>query len=412
MMQAIEKYYREPLYRNSIAIMLNTASGAIFGFLFWIVAARSMSSVDVGFATAIISVGTLITTLSKLGMDNGLIRFLPKSNNKDDLYSTTLIMTLAISTALTCVFIVLIDVLSPSLSFIKTGLFPLIVILYVTLNSINSIQNNAFIALRRGDLSFLQNLILGIRIPLLLYVAFLGVTGTISSYVVALLLTFIFGLFVIHKLGVSFKFRVNIEALKETLGFSLGNYTASIFSIAPSTIIPIMIVNTIGANNSAYFSIAYSIAGALAMIASSIGTSLFVEGSHNLPLKENVIKSYKFIFILLVPAVILILLFGDKVLLIFNKEYAEQAFPILRLLTIATVFSAVTSIYISIKRIQKDIKAINILNFTASVLIIILGYLFLKIYGLSGIGYAWLITNAIICFIVISLVLFKEKWVS
>ena len=42
MLNSLKKYYRDPLYRNSIAMMLNSAFGAFFSILFWIVAARTM----------------------------------------------------------------------------------------------------------------------------------------------------------------------------------------------------------------------------------------------------------------------------------------------------------------------------------------------------------------------------------
>ncbi len=42
MLDNLKKYYRDPLYRNSIAMMLNSAVAAFFGLLFWIVAARTM----------------------------------------------------------------------------------------------------------------------------------------------------------------------------------------------------------------------------------------------------------------------------------------------------------------------------------------------------------------------------------
>jgi O-antigen/teichoic acid export membrane protein len=111
-----------------------------------------------------------------------------------------------------------------------------------------------------------------------------------------------------------------------------------------------------------------------------------------------------------VPSVLFILIFGDRILFIFSKEYATQAFQILQLLSIATLFSTVMQIYLSIKRIQKDIKIINILNLTASLLIIMTGYFFLSEFGLVGMGYAWIITNAIMCVIVIYMVYYREKW--
>ena len=42
MLNSLKKYYRDPLYRNSIAMTLNSAFGAFFGLMFWIVAARGM----------------------------------------------------------------------------------------------------------------------------------------------------------------------------------------------------------------------------------------------------------------------------------------------------------------------------------------------------------------------------------
>ena len=77
MFPEIKKYYREPLYRNSFAIMLNAIFSSFFGLLFWIVAARTMPSTTIGLATAAISAAMLVFTLSRLGLDTGLTRFLP-----------------------------------------------------------------------------------------------------------------------------------------------------------------------------------------------------------------------------------------------------------------------------------------------------------------------------------------------
>ncbi len=69
-------------------MMLNSAFSAFFGLLFWIVAARTMPAKDIGLATAAISAAGLITGLSRLGLDAGLVRYLPESKNKNGLYST------------------------------------------------------------------------------------------------------------------------------------------------------------------------------------------------------------------------------------------------------------------------------------------------------------------------------------
>jgi O-antigen/teichoic acid export membrane protein len=343
-------------------------------------------------------------------MDNGLIRFLPKSKDRDGLYSTTMIISSVISIAITIIFIIGINYFSSSLIFLREGWLPIILILYVILTSVNAIQNTAFIALRKGDLALLQNLILGIRIPLLFIVASFGIIGILSSLGIAYLLTTIFGLYVMYRLGVKFQFKINSESLKETLGFSIGNYTAGIFLIAPITIIPILIINTIGAENGAYFYIAYSLANLLFAIPWAISMSLFVEGSHNIPLKDNVIKSLKFIMALLLPAILIVFCFGDKLLLLFSKEFSVQSFELLKLMAISSLFSAIPSIYMTIKRIQKDIRFINYMNLIFSAALIVIGYLSLITCGLIGIGYSWLILNILASIIIIFIIYKYDKF--
>ena len=410
MQKKLRSLYTDPLYRNSLALMLNSAIGAFFGLLFWIVAARTMPAKEIGLATAAISAAALIVGLSKLGLDAGIVRYLPESKNKNGLYSTIVMVTLVLALVLTAVFMLGINIFSPALSFLRDDWFLPVFFAYIAITSIYSVQNIAFISIRRADLSLIQNLLLGARIPILLLIAGMGVFGVFSSLGIAYLMTFGFGIFVLRRYGLSLSKSFDLTSIRKTLKFSLGNYTAGIFAMAPTTIIPIMILNTIGAEKNAYFYVAYSVAGLLTMIPSAVSMSLFVEGSHSLPLKESVVKSLMLIALLMVPALVFIIFFGDKLLLLFSKEYSEESFEMLRLLAISSIFSAVTSIYISIKKIQGEVIIINYTTFALSVLIIGIGYLSLLKYELIGLGYAWLGANAVVCVIAIGLMKGKERW--
>jgi len=76
-MKTISKFYKhfanDSLYKNSIYLMLSTAVMAFFGFFFWIINARLFKPEQVGIATTLISVLTLISTFSILGLGNSLI---------------------------------------------------------------------------------------------------------------------------------------------------------------------------------------------------------------------------------------------------------------------------------------------------------------------------------------------------
>jgi O-antigen/teichoic acid export membrane protein len=180
MLSKLRSLYTDPLYRNSLALMLNSAIGAFFG-LFWIVAARTMPAKEIGFATAAISAAGLIIGLSRLGLESGLMRYLPESKNKNGLYSTIVIVTLILALVLTAVFMLGINIFSTALSLLREGWFLPVFFAYIAVTSIYSIQNLAFISIRRADLSLIQNLLMGARIPILLLIAGMGVFGVFSS---------------------------------------------------------------------------------------------------------------------------------------------------------------------------------------------------------------------------------------
>jgi len=410
MLENLKSYYDDPLYRNSIAMMLNSAFAAFFGLLFWIVAARTMPAKEIGLATAAISAAALIVGLSKLGLDQGFMRYLPESKNKRGIYSTVAVVTLVLALILAVIFLAGLDIFSPALTFMRIGWFLPAFFAYVAINSLYSIQNMAFISLRRADLSLVQNLLLGARIPALLFISYLGVLGVFSAFGIAFVITFTFGGYILYRYDLSITRSLDLTAMRKIIKFSFGNYTAGIFAMAPTALIPLMIVNTVGAKENAYFYVAYSVASLLFMIPNAVTTSLFVEGSHNLPIKENVLKSVKLILLLLVPALAFIFLLGDKLLLLFSKEFSEESFEMLRLLSVSSLFSAVILIYTSIKKIQMDVRMINYVSFALSVLIIGLGYVSLLKYGLVGLGYAWVGANAVVCAAVVVMVL-REKWV-
>ena len=328
-----------------------------------------------------------------------------------DSTARVLFVTLLLALVFTAAFLLVIGLVSPQLAFLREGALLLAFLAYATTYAVFFTQSNALMSLRRGDLFFIQNLLYGLRVPLLLAVVGLGILGIFMSLDIGLLVTLVFGLYLLHRFGLSFRFKANTTSLREIFTFSLGNYVAGIFVLIPVSIMPVLIVNTVGAQGSAYFYVAYQVAALLSAIPVAVSTSLFVEGSHDMPMRENVVKSLKFVLLLLIPTLLFILVFGDKVLLLFNREYSEQAFGLLRLLAISSVFTIVPSIYITIKRIQKDVRMITYVSFAISMLIVGLGYIALITTGLLGLGYVWIVANAVVTVVAGWLIVRHEKWI-
>ena len=123
----------------------------------------------------------------------------------------------------------------------------------------------------------------------------------------------------LYYYGLSMTWEIDTKSLREIFRFSLGNYTAGIFQMAP-LIIPVMIVNAVGAREGAYYYIAHTLAMLFFTVPAGVSLSLFVEGSHEMPLRESSIKSLKFAVLILIPAIAVVFLFGDKLLLVFGTQ--------------------------------------------------------------------------------------------
>jgi len=152
-----------------------------------------------------------------------------------------------------------------------------------------------------------------------------------------------------------------------------------------------MVVNLLGAEQNAYFYIAWAIAGLLFAIPRAVSQSLFAEGSHfEDKLRESVIKSLKFTFLLLVPAVIVLILLGKWLLLLFGQSYSLNALKLLWILSLSSLPLAINHLYSSILRVKSRIKELMTIWGFMAISVLLASYLIMPATGIMGIGYAWL----------------------
>ena len=211
-------------------------------------------------------------------------------------------------------------------------------------------------------------------------------------------------------MGISRNFHIDIGEVRKTFFFSIGSYTSTAIATAPITLIPILIVNVAGAAEGAYFFMAYTIATFLFMVPDSIAASMFVEGSHERPLRDTAFKSLKVHLLLLAPMVLAIVVFGDKILLLVSPEYLAAAHQLLLLLAISSPFYAAISVFITVVQVQKNMIMLNYIRLAGSGLTLCLGFILLLKVGLIGIGYAWLLSNVIVSAIAGWIMVRKKKW--
>jgi O-antigen/teichoic acid export membrane protein len=169
-----------------------------------------------------------------------------------------------------------------------------------------------------------------------------------------------------------------------------------------------MVLNVLGAESTANYYITYAIVSILFMIPYAFTTSLFVEGSHGEEMKKSVLRTLASMFALLIPAIIVLSLFGEQILNLIGKDYVE-GMALLQVLAASALFVSICQTFISIAKVRNDIKSLLILSGFVSVALLGLGYTMMDRFGLIGMGYAWLATYLAGTLLVV-LILKRKGW--
>ncbi|MFC1985420.1 oligosaccharide flippase family protein [Chloroflexota bacterium] len=408
-MRWLKEQLRVSLYTNAFYLMLNNIVSGILGFAFWIIVARCYNTSELGLASAIISVIGFLAILSNLGLGFGLIRFLPNANKKAiPMINTSLTIGGIASLVAMLIFLGGLGFWSPILLFIRQQ--PILLALFMSLGILSTLcglTGQVFIAKRRAQYNFIQNTSVGLLQMLLVFTfAFIfGTFGILTSMVLAMLATLLMStLWLLPKvqpgyLPIPVLHRL---AVNKIMRFSISTYCAYLFWIAPTMVLPLIVMNNLGTEMNAYFYISWKVANVLYLIPVAIATSLFVEGSFlEDKLFSNILKALKLCTITIIPVVIISFLWGDKILLAFGTEYSESGFRLLRILIISVFPVTINTIYLSILRVRKEMGKLIGLSIATSIMVLSFAYFLMISAGLIGIGIGWLVAHSVIATVII-----------
>ena len=185
--------------------------------------------------------------------------------------------------------------------------------------------------------------------------------------------------------------------LNEISHYSRGNYIARIFLESTSLILPLMVINILGAEMSAYFYIAWSVTAIITVIPTSIFNSLFAEGSNDEEtLLANTKKSLKLLLLLLLPTILTLLVIADKVLLLFGQAYSQNGALLLRIIAVSIIPYSINYLYITIARVKMDTRGVVKVSAAITCLTLVPCYFLMLNMGLPGIGIGWLAGQSIV----------------
>lgn len=393
----LQRIYQDSLFLNSLYLMFATAIVAGFGFFFWLINAQLFSTEDIGHATALISVMNLISILSLIGINATFIRFLPSSERPNDKLNTGLLLVGSTAVLLTGAFVALSSVISPPLhALLNTPATAFIFIFLCTLAAVNAITDSIFLAHRQTKYVLTINFVYSFCKMLLpfLFISY----GAYGIFVAAAAAQ---GIGLALSIGIlmrKFNYRprlvIHRDILELVWRYSATNYLASVLNLLPVTLLPIIIINQLGAHEAAYYYIVMMIGNLLYTIPWATSRSLFAEGSNDEALLDSHFKKAVIAnAALLTPSILFLVVAGGYVLQVFGADFASEGITFLRLVAISGVVVSATAIFTSFFQVKKKLVAIIITNTALAISTIALSFLLLPL-GLLGIGIAWFVGNS------------------
>ena len=395
---------RDPLLRSAYSLGVNAAITAALGIAFWVVAARLYEPGAVGRDAALIAVMLELSTICQLNMANAITRFLPSlASGTARALLRAYGMSAAAALAGGLAFVLVAPRISNGFDFLR-GDWWLSVLYVVGLVAWGcfALQDAALTAVRRAPWVPVENGAFGI-LKLAALPAFLALgtgDGVFLAWTLpAVLLLVPVNLFLFRK-AIPEHVRTNRpvgSAVLERLGrrglirFMAQDYGATVLALAPTAVLPVLIVALLGAGANAYFFIPYTMVGAFNMLFFAASMALVAEGA----LAEDRIRAMalriarRFAAILVAGTVVMIAA-APLIMLPFGEDYVRESSSVLRLLACGCGFYAVIALYLAIARLQG--RSAGILAIEAAKLPLLLGGVLVLSgpLGIQGVALAWL----------------------
>jgi O-antigen/teichoic acid export membrane protein len=400
---------RTPLYANSVYLMANSAATAALGFVFWVLVARFYPAETLGLGSALISAAGLLAFVASLGLGTGLIRYLPGAGSGGSaLINSSFTLTGLAAVVVGAIFLAGLPLWSPALAFVRENpIFVAAFIAFVVAGTLFSLLTQAIVALRRAQFVLIQGLLAGlVKIGLVVAMASLfQVFGIFASWGLAAAAALGFGILLfLPRLQPGYRpfLAMRRQVSNEMLHFSFANYASTGLWNLPTWLLPIMVVNVLGGEANAYFYVSWAMASLLFAIPLATSTSLFAEGSHQEKmLTRDVRRSLKLILILLLPAIAIMLAAGDKLLLIFGREYSVEGAKLLWILAPSAVPVSINLVYLGIARVKKRLKDIVLVAAAVAVGTLGLSYALIPHLGILSPGVGWLVAHTVVALAVL-----------
>src|SRR5437868_2245334 len=279
---------RTPLYRDAYALILSAGTTSGLGIAYWVLAARYYPISALGSNAAAIASMMFLSGVAQLNLMGAMIRFIPAAGRAARrLIGSAYLISSLLAVVVGLIFILGLDVWSPKLGFLRADLQSSVwFILAIVAWGIFALQDNVLTGLRQARWVPIENSVFGIvKITLLIlfakpfpqYGIFASWTICVVAAVVPVNLLIFKRLLPVHIRRTARQATPLVPA--QIVRYVAGDYVGSLFSLASTTLLPLMVTQLAGTRANAYFYLAWIIAYSLQLVSMYMTISLTVEAS-------------------------------------------------------------------------------------------------------------------------------------
>jgi O-antigen/teichoic acid export membrane protein len=394
---ATRRVLDDSLARNSLLIMATTVANGGLGYLYWMLAARSVPQPQVGTATALISAATAISMLANLGAGHMFIQRLPGS--APDVWSrivgSGLLAACAATAALATAGAVLVPMAAANFGFLSGLAGAAALVCTATAVTATTLLDNVYVAHRAGHGMFVRNLVLAagkiVALVALLAVGAHSAGAVVISWTCPILLvsaaTLAGGL---SRLRPGARLRVTgLGAELPHLRTALtGHHLINLTQAGPAALLPVLVTARLGAGATAHFYLAWMTASMLFMVSPAVASALYAERTN--AARVGLRRAALVVLAMVGAPAAVLLAAGDRILGLFSAGYAAEGGLLLQILVLAAIPDAITNLAVAHWRSHGEFRLCRRLNAVRAVSCLALSWLLLPGAGVNGAGVAWL----------------------
>ncbi len=398
---SLREHLRNPLFANAYALMTDQVATSALGFLYWVLAARLYDAGVVGENSAILSTVFFIVSFSELSMRSAMARFVPRTGKK-----TTHLILFAFGINIILAFIGSLLLFSVGGKFELTAnlvkdikIWPGWLILFAVFWVLFGVLDGVLTGMRKARWVVLKNFIHSASKIIILFVLVKSAYGVVISW-------FLPAPFIVVGITASVLIRFMPEHLKmdtaqtkevhrrELFTSITGDHIGTIVAEACVSALPLLILQFLGKEQTAYYYQAWLLYNALSTFAVNMASSFAVEASADM---GNILKLSRLLLRQMVrlftPMAVVAFLAAPLLLALFGQEYVENGKVLLRLLIISILPFMINAWFLSYSRVLNRVWAIILIQSVQFVVTLGVTYLLLPKIGIAGIGAAWLLAQ-------------------